>query len=138
QIDQERFYYRAVGESGTKRAQTYKDILDIDQKVHKGKRYSIERNVRAGYIVKHGKDQYVIYPAKTDGGRHGKSYYKVHQNNINKRYRESFIKKLKDGYIVEDVTFSVNQHGNAVYFNGRNASFKGKMMFTGPMGKKKR
>lgn len=137
QIDDEIFYYRTVGESSSKLATTYKNILDVDQKEHRGKMTSIERNVRAGYIVKNDEDNYVIYPARTDGGRHGKSYYKFHQQNVNRRFINEFKKKLRDGYRVEDATFSVNQHGEAVYLNGRDAIFKGKLFFSGPMKGKK-
>lgn len=136
-IDEETFYYRTVGESGNRLATTYRKTLGLDQERHRGRTHSVEHNVQAGYIVKRAKDDYVIYPARTDEGRHGKSYYKYHQQNVNHYFVNQFKGKLRRGYTVEDARFSVNRHGNAVYLNGRDAKFKGKLLFSGPMRGKK-
>lgn len=128
-IDREKFYYRTVGESGTTLANTYRDIVGSGVEEYQGR----ARNVKAGYLVKTGPDQFVIYPARTDGGRKNKSYYKYHVGNVNKRFKAEFERKLKQGFKVKDCTFAVNRHGRATYLNGRDAPFKGKKVFSGPM-----
>lgn len=133
QIDDETFFYRTVGESSSSLAKDYRNILGIGVEGSQGKQYSVVRNVKAGYIVKKGKDNYVIYPARTDGGRRRKSYYKFHEDHVHIHFQRQFKRKLREGFKVEDCRFAVNRHGKAVYLNGKNAPFKGKLLFSGPM-----
>lgn len=132
-IDSETFFYRTVGESGTKLANHYRDIVGADVEEDRGRKLSIARNVKAGYIVKKGSNNYVIYPARTDGGRKGRSYYKYHIKHVNKNFRRDFREKLNDGFIVENCKFAVTDRGRPTYLNGRDAPFKGKLVFSGPM-----
>jgi|SRR5690625_119774 len=132
-IDKETFFYRTVGESGTKLANYYREIVGAGVDEYRGRKSSIARNVKAGYLVKQRRNHYVIYPARTDGGRKGKSYYKYHINNVNKNFRSKFREKINKGFLVENCKFAVTKHGRATYLNGRDAPFKGKLVFSGPM-----
>lgn len=136
QIQDETFYYRAVAGNNHVR-NAYRKILDISTESIKGKTVSIVRNVHAGYIVKMSNDQYVIYPARTDGGRHGKSYYKCHQKDFKELGRD-----ISQGYKIVDASFTVNQHGKVGILKigsriQNNTSFVGKLVFSGPMRNKK-
>ena len=132
-IDEERYYYRMVGESSSRLAQTYHQTVDSSVEVYRGKRYSIAKNVKAGYLVKIANDKYVIYPARTDGGRKGRSYYKYHISQVNDRFKGRIKRFINEGFQVEDCRFAVNKDGKATYLNGRDAPFEGKKIFSGPM-----
>ncbi|MCB5936074.1 TIGR03986 family CRISPR-associated RAMP protein [Caldibacillus thermoamylovorans] len=133
QIEDESFYYRSV--AGNKHVRKeYRSILgfsgnETDKEDHGA------RNVQAGYIVKENDDHYVIYKARSDGGRKGFTYYKCHQS------RFPFLrKKIKEGFQICNVSFSVNQDGKVVRLDvskKEKLAFQGKMIFSGPMRNKK-
>lgn len=135
-IDEETFYYRTVGESRGELAKTYRETLNIRVEQVNGKQISVAQDVKAGYIVRTDTNKYVIHPAMTDGGRHGKSYYKYHQRDVAHSESHRFKSNLRNGFIEENVSFSVNQHGKVVKLNSNEAKYKGKLLFTGPMWKK--
>lgn len=132
-IQEEKFYYRAVGESSTSLGKEYRRVLGI---TNDGQFGSVPRKVKAGYIVKYGRN-YVIYPARTDGGRKGKSYYKYHINKVPKKDKVKYRKYLEYGFEVQECKFSVNQYGKAIKLNNEDASFKGHMIFTGSIRNKR-
>lgn len=132
-IDEERFFYRTVAESETTLSKEYRNIVGAFIEDYRGKKMSIARNVKAGYLVKRGRNDYVIYPARTDGGRKGKSYYKYHVAFVHKKFQRQFKKNIESGFKVFDCRFNVTHSGYATYLNGRNAPFKGTLVFSGPM-----
>lgn len=133
QIEDESFYYRSV--AGNKHVRKeYRSILgfsgnETDREDHGA------RNVRAGYIVKESDGQYVIYQARSDGGRKGFTYYKCHQSSF------PFLrKKIKEGFQICNVSFSVDKNGKVVRLDTskkEKLAFDGKLIFSGTMKNKK-
>lgn len=130
QMDDERFFYRSVGESSSTIGKHYKQVLNVSTNIVNNKRESVPQNVKAGYIAKMKDGNYCIYHAKTDGGRLGKTYYKVNNGNITIR-KNSFANNVKRGFFVEEATFSINENGKVVKLFHDNASFRGHLLYSG-------
>lgn len=129
-IDEERFFYRSVADQSTTLGNHYKNVLGVKSKLINNKCESIPENVQAGYIVKTAKDEYCIYHARTDGGRLGKTYYKVNDGNLAIK-KDHFRRNVKKGFIVEEVTFSLNNKGKVVKLFQQDARFKGHLLYSG-------
>lgn len=127
-IDDETFFYRDVA-GKTKRRDEYMDALGIMGNEQ------VPLNVKAGYIVKE-QDGYVIYPAKERGENH-MTYYKCHQSDFPELEEDILEKDIKEGFKIKDVKFSVDSKDRVIRLNEENASYKGKLLFTGPMPRKK-
>lgn len=129
-INDQRFFYRSVAESSTTLGKHYKKVLGTNTKLINNKRESIPENVQAGYIALSRNGEYCIYHARSDGGRLGKTYYKVNDGNlaINK---DHFRRNVKKGFIVEEVTFSLNNKGKVVKMFQQDAYFKGNLLYSG-------
>lgn len=130
QMDDERFYYREIAGKTSTLKNHYKTVLDIQSFSVNGKTESIPQRVKAGYIVKTGKDEYCIYHAKSDGGRHGKTYYKVNNKSLSIR-KTAFERNVREGFFVEEAAFSLNQNGRVVKLFHQDASFKGQLLYSG-------
>src|SRR5690625_1812664 len=136
-IDDATFFYRRMAESNTELSNYYKQLLRVEGKKFGSKWYSFANKVKAGYLVKKTEKKYVIYGAKADNKRHRKSYYTYFISDISdKRYKEEFKKKLSSGFINEGIKFSLNRRGKPVNINDENTTFKGQLVFTGPIPRK--
>lgn len=139
QIDDERFFYRMVGQTRSGLGQTYKEVLDaraqqvITYKNGEKKQafVSYAGRVKAGYIVKEGRNQYSIYPAKTKGARKGKTYYPVHISRIAHNERYQFERNLKAGFIEQKAKFEVNEQGKPTKINAEQSDLQGVLLFSG-------
>lgn len=128
-IDDKYFFYRTIAGNNAKLRKYYQQTLDIKTYRQHGKTESVPERVQAGYIVKE-KDHYYIYEAKTDNGRHGKTFYKVSSQSVTGNKNE-FIRKVRKGFLSENVTYSVNERGHVERLFDKNASFHGQILYSG-------
>lgn len=130
QMDDDRFFYRAVADSSSKLGKHYKTLLDVDYVTVNGKKEAVPQNVQAGYIVKLKDDEYCIYPAKSGSGRHGKTYYKVNSGSVTIR-RNEFENKVVKGFDVDKVKFSLDETGKVVKLFHNDGRFNGYLLYSG-------
>lgn len=97
EIEDQRFFFRSFDISGT--ATDYKKRLQIKSIKENGINYSVAETVKAGFIYKRGKDDYVIVPSKSINGeqyfRISEQYLRLMAKNVKPNYMYNYrIKEL--------------------------------------------
>lgn len=101
-IADQKFYYRTYASNDRNMRDWYKNKVGLKLEQTNNFKYTVLKNVEAGYIRKQ-KDEYVITPAVKVGGR---SYVPVHEFNLKEQlrnYKVEGVKFLYNGWLKREV-----------------------------------
>ncbi|MDU1443559.1 MAG: TIGR03986 family CRISPR-associated RAMP protein [Clostridium cochlearium] len=130
EIEDNLFLYRNLAGKDKSVKNQYGNILGIKpEKTKKGSTYSILKNVKAGYIIRKSKDEYVIKPAKVINDR---SYFRMEGNDLKREIDEERFNYIKEVY------FSISGKKNIKEVSqNKELKYKGYLISSGKMHNKK-
>lgn len=118
-IQDEKFLYRRFASSSSNLNKEYKDRLGMETERISGKRFSILKNVQAGYIKKVNDEEYVIVKNKVIKG---KTYFRILEKDLSNKYKGmKGINFMHDSYktkkyapYMKEISFAINEENNFV------------------------
>lgn len=130
EIEDNLFLYRNLAGKDKSVKNKYSNVLgNKTEKTKKGNTYSILKNVKAGYIIKKSKNEYVIKPAQVINDR---SYFRIEGNDLRGQIDEKRFNYIKEVY------FSISDKKNInEVLQDKKLKYKGYLISSGKMYNKK-